>query len=84
MRRIQSNLAYLANVAERSSRPQQAQMPWPPLMGVPTTGPSQLPEMYIKLQNMFPAWKTHQAQQKIGGSGGNLSPGSGVGTPGAQ
>lgn len=80
MRRMQSNLAYLANVAERSSRPQQAQMPWPPLMGVPTTGPSQLPEMYIKLQNMFPAWKTQQAQQKIGG-GGNLSPGSGVGTP---
>ncbi|KAE9994757.1 hypothetical protein EG327_003021 [Venturia inaequalis] len=86
MRRMQSNLAYLANVAERASRPTQAQMPWPPLMSVPTTGPSQLPEMYVKLQNMFPAWKTHQAQQKTvgGGGGGNLSPGSGVGTPGGQ
>jgi hypothetical protein len=75
---MQSNLAYLANVAERSTRPNQPNMPWPPLMGVPTTGPSQLPEMYVRLQNMFPAWKAQQAQQK----GGNLSPrpGSG-GTP---
>jgi hypothetical protein len=80
MRRMQSNLAYLANVAERSTRPNQPNMPWPPLMGVPTTGPSQLPEMYLKLQNMVPAWKVQQAQQKAG----NLSPGPGSsgGTPG--
>lgn len=84
MRRMQANLAYLANIAERSSRPNQVPLPWPPLMGVPTTGPPQLPEMYLRLQKMFPAWKPHQPQQK---GAGNLSPGlgsgSGGGTPGS-
>lgn len=84
MRRMQSNLAYLANVAERVTRPNQAHIPWPHLIGLlPTSGPPQITEMYVRLQNMFPAWKMQQAQQKAGGGGGgNLSPGSGVGTPG--
>jgi hypothetical protein len=75
---MQSNLAYLANVAERG-RPNQPNMPWPPLMGVPTTGPHALPEMYTRLQNMFPAWKAQQANKAA-----SMSPGPNpLSTPGS-
>jgi len=61
MRRMQANLAYLANVAERPNRPGNPVIAWPPIMASPASPPS-LVEMYTKLQSMFPGWKTQQAK----------------------
>ncbi|KAF2436086.1 hypothetical protein EJ08DRAFT_655780 [Tothia fuscella] len=63
MRRMQANLAYLANVAERNNRPTSQQLPHPPIMIPPTLPTTTLTEQYTKLQSLFPAWKA-QAQAK--------------------
>lgn len=64
MRRMQANLAYLANVAERSNRPQTQVLPHPPIMIAPASPPS-LVEKYAAMQSLFPAWKA-AAQAKQG------------------
>jgi hypothetical protein len=56
MRRMQANLAYLANVAERGNRPDSRNLQWPPIMAAPAS-PAALAEMYTKLQGLFPDWK---------------------------
>jgi hypothetical protein len=56
MRRMQANLAYLANVAERGNRPDNRNLQWPPIMAAPAS-PASLAEMYTKLQALFPDWK---------------------------
>jgi hypothetical protein len=61
MRRMQANLAYLANVAERPNRPSNQVMHWPPIMVAPASPPN-LVEMYTKLQTLFPRWKEQQSK----------------------
>ncbi|KAF2659510.1 hypothetical protein K491DRAFT_712543 [Lophiostoma macrostomum CBS 122681] len=62
MRRLQSNLAYLAQNAEKVQNPDkfksnQALLPGPAIMTVPSSLPSELVELYQKLQSLFPNWK---------------------------
>jgi hypothetical protein len=83
MRRMQANLAYLANVAERGNRPNIQNMAWPPIMAAPSS-PATLVEMYTKLQGLFPDWKgqsmkavTSPRQNSMGG-GGHQGGGDGV------
>ena len=76
LRRMQANLAYLANLAERHQKPNQQQHPWPQVMTAPP-GDETLAPMYAQLQTLFPQWKLQQqrmaaaqaaqAQQAAGG-----------------
>lgn len=69
MRRLQANLAYLAQNAEKVPKPGQQMQPGPAIMSVPASHP-ELGKLYTKLQELFPGWK--------GQAGGQMkqSPGS--------
>jgi len=63
MRRLQSNLSYLAQNAEKHNKPNQPIQPGPAIMAIPTS-PPELVELYTKLQELYPGWKGQTAQMK--------------------
>jgi hypothetical protein len=63
MRRLQANLAYLAQNAESNKKPGQALQPGPAIMSVPAA-PVELVKLYQKLVELFPGWKGQTAQMK--------------------
>ncbi|KAH9861775.1 hypothetical protein J1614_011528 [Plenodomus biglobosus] len=56
MRRLQANLAYLAQSAEKTHKPGQQLQPGPAIMVAPSS-PIELVNLYVKLQDLFPGWK---------------------------
>ncbi|EOA84931.1 uncharacterized protein SETTUDRAFT_117339 [Exserohilum turcica Et28A] len=63
MRRLQANLAYLAQNAEKVPKPGQQMQPGPAIMSVPASHP-ELAKLYTKLQELFPGWKGQTGQMK--------------------
>lgn len=63
MRRLQANLAYLAQNAEKNHKPGQQIQPGPAIMSAPAS-PAELTKLYQKLQELFPGWKGQTAQMK--------------------
>lgn len=63
MRRLQCNLAYLAQNAEKNHKPNQPIQPGPAIMTTPSS-PPELVELYTKLQGLYPGWKGQTAQMK--------------------
>ncbi|EMD66510.1 hypothetical protein COCSADRAFT_35021 [Bipolaris sorokiniana ND90Pr] len=63
MRRLQANLAYLAQNAEKVPKPGQQMQPGPAIMSVPPSHVD-LAKLYTKLQELFPGWKGQSAQMK--------------------
>lgn len=63
MRRLQANLSYLAQLAEKNHKPGQPIQPGPAIMSPPAT-PVELAKLYTKLQELFPGWKGQTAQMK--------------------
>ncbi|RMZ72017.1 glutamine repeat -1 [Pyrenophora seminiperda CCB06] len=70
MRRLQANLAYLAQNAEKVPKPGQQVQPGPAIMALPSA-PAELVKLYTKLQDLFPGWKGGQT----GGGQMKQSPG---------
>jgi len=60
VRRLQANLSYLAQNAEKVPKPGQPVQPGPAIMSAPTTH-EELGKLYVKLQGLFPGWKGGQA-----------------------
>ncbi|KAF1973402.1 hypothetical protein BU23DRAFT_554393 [Bimuria novae-zelandiae CBS 107.79] len=56
MRRLQANLAFLAQNAEKHTKPNQNIMPGPAIMVAPAS-PDELVKLYARLQSLFPGWK---------------------------
>jgi hypothetical protein len=85
MRRLQSNLAYLAQNVERRN-PHQPPQPGPAIMSAPS-GPPELVELYTKLQGLYPGWKGQQIkaspgpQQRMGSIPQTPSNPGGMSTP---
>lgn len=65
MRRLQANLAFLAQNAERHTKPNQNILPGPAIMTLPSS-PEDLVKLYTKLQSLFPGWKGAQAKASPG------------------
>ena len=65
MRRLQANLAFLAQSAERHTKPNQSIMPGPAIMNPPNS-PEELVKAYLKLQSLFPGWRGAQAKTSPG------------------
>lgn len=65
MRRLQANLAFLAQNAEKHTKPNQAILPGPAIMNAPAS-PDELVKLYMKLQSLFPGWKGAQAKASPG------------------
>jgi hypothetical protein len=63
MRRLQANLAYLAQNAEKNPKPGQQLQPGPAIMSVPS-GPPELAKLYAKLVDLYPGWKGQTVQMK--------------------
>ncbi|KAL6710531.1 hypothetical protein ACN47E_008579 [Coniothyrium glycines] len=63
MRRLQANLAYLAQNAEKNHKPGQQIQPGPAIMSSPAA-PVELTRLYTRLQELFPGWKGQTAQMK--------------------
>jgi hypothetical protein len=63
MRRLQANLAYLAQNAEKNHKPGQVLQPGPAIMSIPAT-PTELAKLYQKLAELFPGWKGQTPQMK--------------------
>jgi hypothetical protein len=63
MRRLQANLAYLAQNAEKNQNPGKQMQPGPAIMS-PPTAPAELTKLYQKLVELFPGWKGQTAQVK--------------------
>jgi hypothetical protein len=63
IRRLQANLAYLAQNAEKNPKPGQQLQPGPAIMSVPSA-PAELVKLYQKLIDLFPGWKGQTAQVK--------------------
>jgi hypothetical protein len=59
MRRLQANLAFLAQNAEKHTKPNLNIMPGPAIMVAPLAPPSpdELVKLYTRLQSLFPGWK---------------------------
>ncbi|KAJ4383542.1 hypothetical protein N0V86_001595 [Didymella sp. IMI 355093] len=68
IRRLQANLSYLAQNAEKVPKPGQPIQPGPAIMSAPATH-EELGKLYVKLQGLFPGWKGGQptARQSPGG-----------------
>lgn len=56
MRRLQANLAYLAQSAEKNHKPGQQILPGPAIMAAPVA-PIELTKLYQKLAELYPGWK---------------------------
>ena len=61
MRRLQSNLTYLAAIAERHTKPQNV-LQYPSIMDCPPgcetdEGKETLREMYVRLRELWPEYK---------------------------
>jgi len=65
MRRLQANLAFLAQNAERHTKPNQNIQPGPAIM-TPPPSPDELVKLYVKLQSLFPGWKGAPAKASPG------------------
>jgi len=65
MRRLQANLAFLAQNAEKHTKPNQAILPGPAIMNPPSS-PEQLVTLYNKLKTLFPGWAGAQAKASPG------------------
>ncbi|KAF2822808.1 hypothetical protein CC86DRAFT_300092 [Ophiobolus disseminans] len=63
MRRLQANLAFLAQNAEKNPKPGQQVQPGPAIMSIPAA-PADLVKLYQKLVDLFPGWKGQTAQMK--------------------
>lgn len=63
VRRLQANLSYLAQNAEKNHKPGQPIQPGPAIMHAPTTH-DELAKLYLKLQGLFPGWKGAQPGAK--------------------
>lgn len=63
MRRLQANLAYLAQNAEKNHKPGTQLQPGPAIMSIPPA-PADLAKLYTKLVDLFPGWKGQTAQMK--------------------
>ncbi|KAH8727870.1 hypothetical protein GQ44DRAFT_76759 [Phaeosphaeriaceae sp. PMI808] len=63
MRRLQANLAYLAQNAEKNPKPGQQIQPGPAIMSIPTAH-LELGRLYQKLIELYPGWKGQTAQMK--------------------
>ncbi|KAF2785694.1 hypothetical protein K505DRAFT_221887, partial [Melanomma pulvis-pyrius CBS 109.77] len=63
MRRLQSNLSFLAQNAEKHNKPNHPIQPGPAIMVVPAS-PPELVELYTKLQELYPGWKGQGAPVK--------------------
>jgi hypothetical protein len=63
MRRLQANLAFLAQNAEKNHKPNTPVQPGPAIMSVPSA-PTELAKLYQKLGELFPGWKGQNAQLK--------------------
>jgi hypothetical protein len=61
MRRLQANLAYLAQNAEKVPKPGQQLQPGPAII---PAAPAELAKLYTKLQELFPGWKGQTPQMK--------------------
>ncbi len=88
MRRLQSNLAYLANIADRSHKPASAITNAPAIVDAPPQYPN-FEESYAKLRELFPGAKTitlQPQQQRTGRAalGGMMPPGTGTMAHGMQ
>ena len=68
IRRLQANLSYLAQNAEKIPKPGQSVQPGPAIMIPPATH-DELSKLYLKLQGLFPGWKGGQpaTRQSPGG-----------------
>ncbi|MCJ1364864.1 hypothetical protein MMC16_003981 [Acarospora aff. strigata] len=83
MRRLQSNLAYLASIADRSHKPASAIPNAPAIMEAPPQYPS-FEDSYAKLRELFPDAKTvapqrptpHQQRSGRPAAGGMMPPGT--------
>jgi hypothetical protein len=82
MRRLQANLAYLAQNAEKVPKPGQQMQPGPAIMSLPASHP-ELAKLYTKLQELFPGWKGQAVQmkqspgpQRVGSNPGQQPPNS--------
>jgi hypothetical protein len=87
MRRLQSNLAYLANIADRSHKPASAITNAPAIVDAPPQYPN-FEESYAKLRELFPGAKTitlQPQQQRTGRAAlGGMMPGTGTMAHGMQ
>jgi hypothetical protein len=63
MRRLQANLSYLAQMAEKVPKPGQQLQPGPAIMSAPAA-PPELAKLYTRLQELFPGWKGQTPQMK--------------------
>lgn len=63
MRRLQVNLAYLAQSAEKTQKAGQPIPPGPAIMSAPSS-PVELVKLYTKLQDLCPGWKGAPTQMK--------------------
>jgi hypothetical protein len=59
VRRLQANLSYLAQNAEKNPKPGQPIQPGPAIMHAPAAH-DELAKLYLKLQGLFPGWKGAQ------------------------
>lgn len=85
MRRLQANLAFLAQSAENKPKPGQPTQPGPAIMVAPAS-PPELVELYKTLQSLYPGWKGQQPQMKASPGPSRLNstsslPGSGMQPP---
>ncbi|KAF2688055.1 hypothetical protein K458DRAFT_415126 [Lentithecium fluviatile CBS 122367] len=65
MRRLQANLAFLAQNAEKHTKPNQAILPGPAIMNPPSS-PEKLVTLYKQLSTLFPGWTGAQAKSSPG------------------
>ena len=95
MRRLQSNLAYLAFAADRAYKPADQIPRFPAIMEPPSSVPgnmisdesmTELSTMYEKMKELFPAYARSKGEAGMGGNnppgGGQVGGGSAGSTPG--
>ena len=77
MRRLQANLAYLANVADRNHKPGNVVPQFPAIMEPPThegasseKGKESLREIYARLKELWPEYKGRPAAPNSAGGTG--------------
>jgi hypothetical protein len=65
MRRLQANLAFLAQNAEKHNKPNANILPGPAIMNPPSS-PERLVALYTQLKTLFPGWTGAQAKSSPG------------------
>ena len=67
MQRLQANLAYLAALHERSTKPMQNMPPGPVIMDPPLSG-QPWADLYGRLQVLFPGWRGQKMKPVAAGT----------------